>query len=329
MAMNLHTTANTTSSSTNATYLNKTYYDRKLLENAKKNYVYAKYGQKRNIPKSGGKTVEFRKWGTLTPSATFNELTEGTVPDGLSLTQTAVTATVKQYGAYVAVSDLLDLTAIDPVIRDSVELLGDLMGNVIDRVARAAFLTGTNVQYAGTSHTTRASVTSADVLTVAEIRKAVRTLKKAGARMFTSGEDGSARKPHYVCICSPDSTYDLQSDTLWQDVSKYSNAEQIYSGEIGRLFGVVFVETSNGPTVSNGAASAITLQQTFVFGKDAYGIVDIAGSGALQSIVKPHGSAGTADPLDQMATVGAKVMGYAAVLLNGDWLVRIEHAATE
>ena len=56
-----------------------------------------------------------------------------------------------------------------------------------------------------------------------------------------------SRKSPIVCICSPDASYDLQSDALWQDVSKYSDVEQIYSGEIGRLFGVVFVESTEAP----------------------------------------------------------------------------------
>jgi N4-gp56 family major capsid protein len=99
------------------------------------------------------------------------------------------------------------------------------------------------VQYAG-GKTNRLSLGADDKLTVTEIRKAVRSLKKAKARMFNATSDGKSRKPHFICICSPDATYDLQSDALWQDVSKYSDVEQIYSGEIGRLFGVVFVEST-------------------------------------------------------------------------------------
>ena len=59
-----------------------------------------------------------------------------------------------------------------------------------------------------------------------------------------------------------------------------------------------------------------------------YGMVDVAGSGALQIIIKPHGSAGTSDPLDQRATVGAKVAAYAAKILNELWIIRIEHGVS-
>lgn len=315
------TTQTTTTSGLSATM--QSFYDRKMLEYAKTQFVFQQYGQKRNIPKNNGKTVQFRRWNLFEPSTTTQALTEGVTPDGQNLSMSAITATVGQYGAFVQVSDLLDMTAVDQIISDSVELLAEQMGNVIDMLTRDAMDATTNIQYAG-GQAEDGSVAATHKLTVEEIRKAVRTLKKNKARTFTR----QGGKPHYICICDPDSTYDLQNDTLWQDVSKYSNAEQIYSGEIGRLFGVVFVETTNA-TIDDGAgASGIDLHHTFVFGADSYGVIDIAGSGAIKSIIKPHGSAGTADPLDQRATVGAKVTAYAAKVLNDNWIISIHHAVS-
>lgn len=294
----------------------QSYYDRKLLEWAKTQFVFANYAQKRSIPKNNGKTVQFRRWTLFTPDAARQALTEGVTPESQDLNMSAITATVAQYGAYVEVSDLLDLTAIDNVISDSSELLGEQLGNVLDMIIRDAISGTTNIQYAG-GVVGDGSITADNKLTVDEIRKAVRTLKKAKARKFTR----KGGKPHFICIVDPDGTYDLQSDPLWQDVSKYSNAEQIYDGEIGKLFGVVFVETTNAKIDGS-------VHQTFVFGADSYGVVDIAGSGAIKAIIKPHGSAGSADPLDQRATVGAKVMAFTAVVLNPDWLISIHHGVT-
>lgn len=294
----------------------QSYYDRKLLEWAKTQFVFANYAQKRSIPKNNGKTVRFRRWTLFTPDAAKQALTEGVTPASQDLNMSAITATVAQYGAYVEVSDLLDLTAIDNVISDSSELLGEQLGNVLDMIIRDAISSTTNIQYAG-GVVGDGSITADNKLTVDEIRKAVRTLKKAKARKFTR----KGGKPHFICIVDPDGTYDLQSDPLWQDVSKYSNAEQIYDGEIGKLFGVVFVETTNAKIDGS-------VHQTFVFGADSYGVVDIAGSGAIKAIIKPHGSAGSADPLDQRATVGAKVMAFTAAVLNPDWLISIHHGVT-
>ena len=394
---------NTTINTLQTTQLNKTFYDRQLLESARTRFVHAKFGQMRPIPRNSGKRVEFRRWNLFDANAAMKALEEGVTPSGQSLSQSNVEALVSQYGAYVEVSDLLDMTGYDQVITESAELLGEQLGTVVEWVTRDAMNAGNNVQRAG-GKTTRAALTADDKLTVDEIRKAVRTLKRAKARPFCEDE----RKPHFICICSPDATYDLQTDALWQDVSKYSNAEAIYSGEIGRLFGVVFVESTeakvfrqsvwnkvseatssstsfvlkNAPTEAEAAylsrednpirigeasytiagfdpsSNTVTLKETaslaadaivysedagaldpetktamdvhstLIFGKDAYGVVDVAGSGALQIIIKPHGSAGTQDPLDQRATVGAKVAAYTAVILNELWLLRIEHAVS-
>lgn len=390
------------------TYLNKNFYDKKLLETARTKLVFAKFGQKRSIPRNNGKRVEFRRYDLFSPELAAAPLMEGVTPEGQSLSQSRVEAEVAQYGAYVEISDVLEATAYDEVVSDSAELLGEQLGTVVEWITRDAMCAGTNVQYAG-GRTFRLQVTANDKLSVSEVRKAVRTLKKAKARHFTANEKGEARKPHFICICSPEATYDLQSDSLWQDVSKYSNAEQIYSGEIGRLFGVVFVESTetkvyrqsvltavashaagsadvvvdgisdaaraylsqegakirigsteyavagvsqavNTITLSAVVASAIAadtlvysedagalddttkagldIHATLVFGADSYGVVDVMGSGTLQTIVKRPGSAGAADPLDQRGTVGAKVAAYTATILNPLWVVRIEHSVS-
>lgn len=399
---NINTTVNTAVS----TYTNKEFYDRNLLEIARTHLVHAGYGQKRSIPRNSGKRVEFRRYELFTPDTNALVLEEGVTPEGQSLSQSKVEAEVKQYGAYVEVSDMLDLTGFDPVLSESTELLGEQLGTVVEWITRDAMCGGTNVQYAD-GKTTRLSLASGDKLTVTEIRKAVRSLKKAKARMFNATADGQVRKPHFVCICSPDATFDLQSDALWQDVSKYSDVEQIYSGEIGRLFGVVFVESTEAKifsqsvltavaaheagsavvtvnavtdaaalylvsgasirigtteytvascdkdaktiTLSETVASAIDagtavysedagaldeskkgtdVHATLVFGADAYGVIDVDGEGCLQTIVKPCGSGGASDPLDQRATVGAKVAAYTAKILNNLWIVRIEHTVS-
>ena len=78
---------------TNATGISptmQTYYDRKLLINAKPNLVHHKFGQQVMLPKNSGKTIQFRKW---TPFAAIDTpLTEGTVPDGQTLEMTTVSA---------------------------------------------------------------------------------------------------------------------------------------------------------------------------------------------------------------------------------------------
>ena len=65
---------------------------------------------------------------------------------------------------------------------------------------------------------------------------------------------------------------------------------------------------------------------TLVFGENAYGTTEISGGG-LEYIVKQLGSGGTADPLNQRATVGWKAT-KAAVRLMEPFMVRIETASS-
>ena len=97
------------------------------------------------------------------------------------------------------------------------------------------------------------------------------------------------------------------------DYTAISAGTYVYSTEAGKLDSTTRV--------------ADDVHITLVFGKDAYGVIDLDG-GALQTIIKGRGSAGTDDPLDQRATAGAKVMGYTATILNDLWLLRIEHGVS-
>lgn len=294
----------------------QTYYDKKLLSRFLPQFVYAQWGQKRPIPKMGGKTVNFRKFNAL--SAATTALTEGVTPAGNSLNVTAQTATVNQYGDFVTVSDILDLTAIDPVLNETADVLGDQASDTIDQLTRDILAAGTNVQYAN-SRASRVTVAAGDNLTVLEVRKAVRTLKRNKSRPI--------QNKYYVAIVEPGATFDLQSDTLWQDASKYAGSEQLFSGEIGRIFGVRFVETANGKKFAGAGAGAVDVYATIIFGEEAYGMVDVAGSGAVQNIVKPLGSAGSADPLNQRATSGWKVL-FTATILQQAAIMRIEHTTS-
>lgn len=294
----------------------QTYYDRKMIKDMAPRLLHYQYGQKCVLKRNEGNVVNFRKWESF-PAAT-TPLTEGTPPAGQDLAMTAITAQVKQYGGFVTVSDLLDLTALDPVINDAVELMANQGALTIDKLTREELLKGANAIYAG-SCTGRGDITPTDTLTTTELRRAVRALRKNSAPQFDRGGQS-----YYVAIVGPDAVYDLQSDPLWQDVSKYQAVEQIYSGEIGRLFGCIVVETPEAALLAGAGASGADVAATLVFGRDAYGVVDIEGEN-VRAIIKPAGSAGTADPLDQNSTVGWKAAGFAARILQEDWMVRIEH----
>ncbi|MEG0664158.1 MAG: N4-gp56 family major capsid protein, partial [Clostridia bacterium] len=240
---------------------NKTFYERTLLSRLTPELVYMRYGQKRTAPKHEGDVVNFRKFNSISPSLT--PLTEGVTPDGRSLDISKVDAIVKQYGDYITISDKLDTIGIDPVLTQATQVLGESAGLTLDTLVRNEIVSGTNVQYPN-GKISRSLITSTDIINSEEIFKAVRTLRKQNARPLDGG--------YYIGIISPATAFDIQKDSLWQDISKYSDGENIMKGEIGKIGGVRFVQTSNSSTVSNGATPPISLHQTMIIGKDAYGV---------------------------------------------------------
>ena len=124
----------------------KTYYEKRLLDNAEPKLVHNQFGDKYPIPKGSGKTIEMRKYSPLAKATTA--LTEGVTPDGQALNVSTITATVKQYGGWIQLSDMLDMTAIDNNVLQATKLLGSQAGRTLDTVIREELAGGTNVIYA-------------------------------------------------------------------------------------------------------------------------------------------------------------------------------------
>ena len=293
----------------------KTFYDRTLIENAEPELVHDQWAQTRDIPKNGGKTIEFRKYDQLPKALT--PLTEGVTPEGQEMKVTKLEATVKQYGGFVALSDLLILTAIDNNIVEASELIGSQAGRTLDTISREVMNAGTNVQYAEGQVTSRAEITSDMKLTVKAVKMAVRFLKKQNAKRING---------YFYGIINPDCSFDLTEDEKFVEVVKYKTPEKIYNGEIGAIEGVRFVETTEAKIFTGAGASGIDVYSTLILAANAYATTKIKGGG-LETIIKQLGSAGTADPLDQRATVGWKALKVTEIL-SQQYMVRIESAST-
>ena len=217
----------------------KTFYSDYLIDQAGPKLVHDQFGQKHPIPKNGGKVIEFRKYDPLPKALTV--LTEGVTPDGQKLTMSTLKSEVRQYGSYITLSDVLLLTAIDNTLVQATKLLGKQAGETLDTITREVLNGGTNVQYAEGQVSSRAQLnggqtdaTQNHYLTVDAIRMAVRTLKNQNAEKIGDS---------YVAIIHPDIAYDLMSDKAWKDVKDY-DPEDWYAGEIGKIAGVRFVETT-------------------------------------------------------------------------------------
>lgn len=296
----------------------KTYYDRLLLKRALPELQFYKDAQKRPMPKNEGSTVNFRRFNSL--GATSNALTEGVTPDGQDLSITTITATVVQEGGFVKITDKVKMVAMDPVLTEAVTLLGEQAKLTIDTRIRDIIVAGTNVMYAGGK--TSSTLINTDVMTGADIKKAVRQLKKKNASRFADG--------FYHAVISPEQSYDLMNDTAWTDVGKYANTTQLLTGEIGKMHGVRFMESTNVATADVAVGGSVTVAYTkhkaLIYGKDSYGVIDIDGTaGKAETIIKELGYGD--DPLNQRASAAWKAL-FTTKILDDNAIIRLESAVS-
>lgn len=304
------------------------FYDRSLLEKATPALLHNRWAQVRDIPaNSGTNLVKFRRYGLLT--ATTTALSEGVTPAGSQLSVTDITATVLQYGDYVTLTDKVLMETYDPILTETADILGEQAGESLDLLCRNVLVAGASQQFASTA-TTVATVSSGMKLNRNEVKEAVRTLLDNKAKPITSmidpsnGYNTTPLNRAFIGIVHPDSVYDLDDATGWIPVEKYANKSDVMPDEVGSLAGVRFVQSTQAYTTAGTLVT--TVYGTLIFGANAYAQTRISGQ-ALMNIVKPLGSAGSADALNQRMTSGWKA-SYVAKVLNANFIIVVYHAVS-
>ena len=306
----------------------KTFYDTELLENARVEMFYAQFAKKQTLPAKHGNTVEWRKWNTF---AKASKLEEGVIPTGQKFGMSSKTGSIGQYGTYAAITDTLELRAYDDVILGATEEMGASAAETQETLIRDALLVNTNVMYCDnitlstgavastptSCATMEASAEAMSLLTPDAIAKAVTIMKKNRVPTING---------KYYAVINPSVAYDLRKHDDWVEAHKYSATSEIFNGEIGEIHGVRFIENVFAPILSEvsgvsykNKAGSLTYA-TYLFGKDAFGIIDPEG-GALEMIVKDKSQVG--GPLNQFSTVGYKFETNGATILYPERVLRI------
>lgn len=277
------------------------YYDRQFLDRLELELKFDQLCEKKKMPGRSGNNVTWTRYDNF--AANTSALTAGVIPSAINMSAAQLDATPLQYGDFITLSDAIELKSIDPIVESAQELLAYRAALSIDTLIRNALHGNVTTQYAAGA-VSEAAVTAA--IAASDIRKAAKTLKTVGTRPFDSDFRG---------LVHTATAYDLMSDTVaggFLDVHKYTTSAPMLKGEIGKLWGVRFMESPNVQTGTNG--SAATTYRNYIVGKGAIGMVDLAGMNNVKTFRKPLGSAGSADPIDQISTVGHKFWMVTKVL---------------
>jgi N4-gp56 family major capsid protein len=276
--------------------------------------VFAKWGSKVNVPMNSGTGVRFFKKHHLDPIK--NPLTEGLTPNPSKFTITSFQAEIEQYGDWIMFTDVATQTAIHRLMKEVRQPQAYQSAKTKDLLVRDELIAGAQAAYASKADGTEVDglkleegvndlLDATCKLTVEEVRKMANRLKANDIEPAIDGD--------YVAIVHPDVMTDLRRDPEWKEWNKAENADKFENGEVGRVEGVRFVETSIAAiTKEEDEAGGIGVYHCLFFGADAYSVLDLDGQG-VKVIVKTPGSAGTADPLDQRCSVGWKLWNGAAI----------------
>jgi N4-gp56 family major capsid protein len=300
---------------TDLTAEQQNFYVRTLLERLVPATPHADYGQKTTVPKNGGLGLEWRKIAAL--SAATTALTEGTFPAESSYSISQVLGSLSQYGAYIAGTDRILDAGKDKVLLECADLLGEQMALTIDTLTKNVLAAATTVQVAGGLTNTTLMSSTDHYLTGAEIRIAVRTLKRNNARPIGG---------RFIAIIHPDAWADLMADSAIYNAIQYTQNDNLFTGEAPEWMGVRFIESSNASVNFTTGQSLCAIYDTIVLGSNAYGTVDLSGAN-VDYIYSPPGSAGTSDPLKTRWTAAWKTL-YGCRILSEDSLVRIQHTSS-
>lgn len=307
--------------------------------------------------RQGTFSAKWRRIENLTPNITpLAELT-GAVAfptrTGSQPSVTDVTATAQKYGDFIFLNEEVDLINFTGQSEKLSQILGIQAGKSLNRLQRDVAEDNLSAIFAGTATTATGlyGVASASgFLRSGDVENAVNILDRNDARKFrpmTVGNTSVGTVPiraAYVGMNHPDISAHLRSISGFQEVQTYAGQTQTWDNEIGYLKGVRFVETSEATIDAGTGAGATGSSTSFgrstatrfdvytipVYGEDCLGSLGLGAEHvkemyeagdtlpAVQVINHAKGSAGAADPLNEVQTMGWKSW-HAGIVLNSTW----------
>ena len=312
-----------------------------LLERGQPMAILERFGYFDPQGKNKTKTRKWRRYEALQPATT--PLAEGVTPAGSAINFTDIEVVLQQFGDFVSLTDVIQDTHEDPVLKEMMQVLAEQIVETIELVRFNALKAGTNVFYGGTG-TTRATVNG--TVSRGQLRKIKRTLKRNRAREIADVIAPTAKvatepvAKAYFAVGHTDLDSDLQNVPGFVPVEKYAAMTKVMDGEVGKIEGIRFVLTdlfepwqeagAYGSTFLSGGIDATGNADVYpllVFAKDAYAIVPLQGANAITPMVNNPGKPVQGDELGQRGSVAWK--GYqATAILNDAWMARYEVAAT-
>lgn len=317
------------------------FYENQLLYTAERQLVHQQLGQRNRLVPAGENAYStvWTRYDNLSDRSSPES--EGTATTAEAMSATNVTGTVAQYAGAVKLTDVLMRGAKDDLKKVAYQRLGYQAGLAIDTVVRDVAAVGGTVRHATLSSSTAgywSTIPQTGKMTVTELRKATRGLMRnnalpVGSKLVQGGKDGQPINPEglWVAVVSPDTVYDLQGDTTtgsWVDANKYADSDRLFTGEVGKMYGVRFLQSRNAyvknedSTYQSAIVASGEVHVSLITGADYFGVTKFQN---LETYWKGLGSAGTADPTNKLASAAWKCT-FGARVLNNNYAISLYHS---
>lgn len=248
------------------------YISRKMIELLDRIMVVQKIAEAYPLANAMSKTLRAVRVRRL--ALPTQQLVEGVTPSTLSLELENVDVTVEQWGIVVALTDVLELTVVHPMLSLAIERTAMAMRETAEREDANVLMTGTNVTYPGVV-TTRAALSSTDVFNTALVIGLTTRLKMRGAPPYIPDGYyiGLMQPPHEAAI--------LGSDSTFQQASNFSKVMKLEYGYLGPWMGADWV-SGNFLPVFVGVEAATTAAATVTKSQFTVGTSGTLGTGNFQ-----------------------------------------------
>lgn len=292
--------------------------------------------------------------GTAAPSA-LTELTStayGMGRTSKALSDTTKTATLSKYGEYVEITEEVDIFTDETFLLEITAVLGEAAGKAVNRLQRDELETNLTVRYASGVASTGVV---ASALTKNDIKYAVNQIARENARTFTPMGLGSQNTnttpiaPAYWLFTHYDVAEDIEGFSGFKPAEEYAQSVNIAPGEFGAIragaAAVRCIATSEasidaglgasgaGSAGLRGTSDNADIYSTVIIGQGAHGAAAFGTPWRdgifmvdenlenVDLIFKSRGSAGTADPFNEIATSAYKLWHKPKVLQAGFGMV--------
>ena len=292
-------------------------------------HVLYSTGKKQSVKRNAGTNkVQWRGYKPLPVANNRHIITEGVNPTGMKVGARTISGTVAVYGAYIEVTRQVESYNLDQLLVEYGPLITNHAAETLELITRDAIEEDSGVYYvvpAGTATPSKTAITANDILTLDVCRLVANQMKVSRRR----GHESTGFR-RYKVVTSVEGMQDLLDDESLLKramVPGNTNKPVMDNGlESYDVYNLRFVEY-NYPVIEAGAgASGTDVYHTYVFGENAYAVMDLASAGI--EIKKFGFEPKKGDNLGQIASLGWITMGFGAQVLDSVAATVIYHAVS-